>query len=67
MDIRDFIEKIEPQQATTTSASAEEDLHLMSITSIAISLKRIADMLSESSIQVGPDRRIFEATIRRQN
>jgi hypothetical protein len=45
VDIRDFIEKIEPLQATTASASPEQDLQLMSITSIAISLKRVADRL----------------------
>jgi hypothetical protein len=45
MNITDFIQAIEPLQATTKDASPEEDLQLMSITSIAISLKRIADGL----------------------
>ena len=67
MDIREFIQAIEPMQATTVGASAEQDLQLMSITSIAVSLKRIADMLAESTVQVGHDRRIIEATVRRQN
>lgn len=35
--------------------------------SIAISLKRIADMLAETTVQVGADRGIIEATVRRQN
>jgi hypothetical protein len=51
MNIKDFIEAIEPLQATTTNASPEEDLQLMSITSIAISLKRIADALTEGTAQ----------------
>lgn len=67
MNILDFVQAIEPLQATTASATPEEDLQPMSITSIAISLKRIADVLAESTIQVGPERRIIEATVRRQN
>lgn len=43
MDIMDFVKAIEPLQATTASASPEDDLRLMSITSMAVSLKRIAD------------------------
>jgi hypothetical protein len=67
VNIHDFIQAIEPLQATTAGATPEQDLQLMSITSIAISLKRIADMLAESTIQVGSERRIIEATVRRQN
>lgn len=45
MDIKAFIEAIEPLQATTRGATLEEDLQLMSITSLAVSAKRIADAL----------------------
>ena len=45
MDIKDFVCAIEPLQATTAQASPEEDLTLMSLTSLALSGKRQADAL----------------------
>lgn len=47
MDIREFIQELEPQQATTLGASPEKDLELMSITSLAISARRIGDALEK--------------------
>lgn len=44
MDIKNLLEKLEPEQATTKDASPVEDLTLMSLTSMAVSLKRIADI-----------------------
>lgn len=45
MDIQDLIDRLEPQQSTTASAAPEVDLALMSLTSLAVSAKRIADAL----------------------
>jgi len=44
MDIKDLIDKLEPEQATTKGGSPETDLCLMSITSLAVSMKRLADV-----------------------
>jgi uncharacterized protein with PhoU and TrkA domain len=53
LDIRQFIEAIEPLQATTREASPEEDLQLMSITSLALSAKRIADAAEKIAQALG--------------
>lgn len=55
MDIHDFVKAIEPLQATTANATPEEDLLLMSATSAAVSLKRIADALDKASVGKGLD------------
>lgn len=61
MDIHDFIDRIEPEQATTADASPEQDLQLMSITSIAVSLKRIADALEKLTPADPRDNPIYRA------
>jgi hypothetical protein len=45
VDIKDFIGAIEPMQATTADADPAQDLVLLSLTSLAVSARRIADAL----------------------